>query len=153
MYMNYENVTAEKFTIAGIAVRTINKDGRSQQDIGELWNRFTSQNIFAQIPDKESNDIYCMYTDYESDFTGEYTTILGCKVTSCDRLPEGFVTKEIPKITYKHYKATGEIPFCVGKVWNDIWQSGVERKYIADFDVYGEKMTDPKNATVDIFVS
>jgi len=33
-----------------------------------------------------------------------------------------------------------------------IWQSDIDRKYIADFDVYGEKALDSQNAEVDIYV-
>lgn len=151
--MNYENITIEGFSIIGIAIRTTNQNGQSQKDIAELWGRFMGQGLIAQIPNKANNEIYCMYTEYESDFMGAYTTILGCKATSLDKIPVGFIGKEIPKITYKHYKAVGALPDCVGKVWGEIWQSGIDRKYIADFDVYGEKAQNPQDAEVDIYVS
>lgn len=151
--VTYECITMKGFSIVGIAMRTTNRDGQSQKDIAGLWNRFMEQDLMARIPNRASNDIYCVYTEYESDFAGAYTTILGCKVTSLDTMPDGFVGKEIPETTYKHYRATGVIPDCVGKIWGEIWQSSIDRKYIADFDVYGEKSHNPQNAEVDIFVS
>ncbi len=151
--MKYENITIKGFSVVGIAVRTTNQNGQSQKDIAELWNRFMGQSLISLIPNKASNEIYCIYTEYESDFTGAYTTILGCKVHSLDVIPEGFVGKEISEATYKHYKAIGSLPDCVGKTWSEIWQSGIDRKYIADFDVYGEKSQNPQNAEVDIYVS
>ncbi len=151
--MIQENITIKGFSIIGIAVRTTNQNGQSQKDLAELWSRFMGQGLIAQIPNKTSNEIYCMYTEYESDFMSAYTTILGCKVISLDLIPEGFVGKEITETTYKHYKAVGVLPDCVGEVWNEIWQSGIDRKYIADFDVYGEKSQNPQNAEVDIYVS
>ncbi len=151
--MNYENKTLKGFSIIGIAVRTTNQNRQSQKDIAELWGRFMGQGLIAQIPNKASNEIYCMYTEYESDFMGAYTTILGCKVTSLDVIPKGFIGKEISETTYKHYKAVGTLPDCVGKVWGEIWQSGINRKYIADFDVYDEKAQNPQNAEVDVYVS
>ena len=151
--MNYETITIGGFSIIGVAIHTTNQNGQSQKDIAELWSRFMGQGLIAQIPNKASNEIYCTYTEYESDFTGAYTTILGCKVTSLDEIPEGFVGKEISEATYKHYKAKGALPDCVGKVWGEIWQSGMDRKYITDFDVYGEKSLNPHNAEVDIYVS
>ena len=151
--MDYENITIQGFSIIGIAVRTTNQNGQSQKDIAELWGKFMGQGLMTHIPNKASFEIYCVYTDYESDFTGAYTTILGCKVTSLDEIPEGFVGKKIPETIYKHYKAVGALPGCVGKTWGEIWQSGIDRKYIADFDVYGEKSQNPQNAEVDIFVS
>ncbi len=151
--MNYENITIKEFSIIGIAVRTTNQNGQSQKDIFELWNRFMEQGLIAQIPNKMSSEIYCMYTEYEGDFTGAYTTILGCNVASLDIIPEGFVGKKISETAYKRYKAIGVLPDCVGKVWGEIWQSGIDRKYIADFDMYGAKSQNPQNAEVDIYVS
>jgi len=151
--MNYEKITIDGFSIIGIAVRTTNQNGQSQKDIAELWGRFMGQGLISQIPNKASAEIYCVYTEYVSDFTGAYTTILGCKVTSPDDIPVGFVGKEIPEATYKRCKAKGSLPDCVGKVWGEIWQSGIDRKYLADFDVYGEKSQNPQNAEVDIYVS
>ena len=80
-------------------------------------------------------------------------TRYGLNVTSLNEIPEGFIGKEIPETTYKHYKAVGVLPDCVGKVWGEIWQSGINRKYIADFDVYDEKAQNPQNAEVDVYVS
>jgi predicted transcriptional regulator YdeE len=151
--MNYETITMRGFSIIGIAVRTTNQNGQSQKDVAELWGKFMGQGLSAQIPNKASDDIYCVYTDYESDFTGTYTTILGCKVTSLDEIPEGFEGKEIPEAMYKRFQAKGSLPDCVGKVWGEIWQSGIDRTYIADFDVYSEKSSNPFDAEVAIYVS
>ncbi len=151
--MEYNIVEIEEFSIIGITIKTINKEGKSQKDIGELWGQFMAQNLISQIPNLKSSEIFCIYTDYETDFTGEYLTILGCKVNSLDKIPEGFIGRKIPKTKYRHYKAIGKIPDCVGDVWSQIWQSNINRSYIADFDVYGEKSKDPQNAEVDIYLS
>jgi len=151
--MNYKIVTKESFSVIGIAVRTINKEGKSQKDIGQLWETFFVKNIVQSIPNKLGNEIYCIYGDYESDFTGAYTTIIGCRVSSLDEIPDGMVSKVIPEASYKCFKALGPVPDSVGKVWSEIWNSGMDRKYIADFDVYGEKSQDPENPEVDIYVS
>lgn len=151
--MNYEIIKKESFYVIGIAVRTINDGVQSQKDIAELYSKFFGENLIEKIPNKENNDIYCIYTDYESDFKGAYNTILGCRVSSLDSIPEGFEGKEIPETIYKHYIASGKLPDCVGIAWNGIWQSGIERKYIADFDLYSEKAMNPENAEVDIYVS
>lgn len=157
--MNYQVVEQEEFDIVGIAVRTTNRNGQAQQDIAGLWERFMGENIIEQIPNKQSNDVYCMYTDYESDYMGAYTTILGCKVSSVDNLPEGFTAKHIPASKYRKYIATGQIPASVGTVWGEIWQSEadeatkIDRRYLADFDVYGVKAYNPQQPEVDIYLS
>ena len=106
----FTTIEIDEFKITGIAVRTTNENGQSQKDIGSLWGKFFSENIGGQIPDKETNDIYCIYTDYKSDFNGEYTTIIGCRVHSFDNLRDGFISKTIPASKYQVYKSTGELP-------------------------------------------
>ncbi len=111
--MTYEIATLEEFQIIGIYVRTTNENEQSRKDIGELWQKFSGTNMVEQIPNKENNDIYCIYTDYESDFTGPYTTILGCKVTSIENVPEGLIGKTIPGGKFQHYTSAGKIPDCL----------------------------------------
>jgi predicted transcriptional regulator YdeE len=148
-------VTTElsEFKIIGIDVRTTNQNGQSQKDIGDLWGKFMRENIIQQIPTKVNDDTYCVYTDYENDANGFYTTILGCAVSSLDHIPGGFASKIITASKYRVYKSTGKLPDCVVETWMDIWQLNIERKFSADFDVYGPKSQDPENAEVDTYVS
>ena len=151
--MQYETKTLDAFPVIGIAVRTTNENGQSQRDISLLWERFFKDNIMAQIPDKESNAIYCVYTDYESDANGAYTTLLGCKVTAIQTIPEGLAALTIPCTTYQVYKSVGKLPDSVLKTWMHIWQTPVNRSFLADFDVYGAKAQDPDHAEVETYLS
>jgi len=152
--MNYKETNLGAFTIVGISVRTNNKDGKGLTDIGGLFHKFFSEQIAASIPDKVSEEVYCVYTDYESDFMGDYTTIIGCKVFDTKNLPTGLVVKHIPKCKYREYSASGTIHEAVGKIWTHIWQStDIDRAYVADFDVYGIEAQDPQNAVVYTYLS
>ncbi len=73
-------IRLKPFQIIGISVRTSNQNDHSQKDIGALWARFTKDNLQDQIPGKLSSDMYCVYTDYETDYNGPYTAVIGCKV-------------------------------------------------------------------------
>ena len=151
---NTQETTLEAFSIIGISVRTTNQGGKSQSDIGMLWQKFNQENLIDKIPDKASSEIYCMYTDYESDFSGAYTTIIGCRVNDTTaNIPDGFIKKDIAQGKYLKIMSKGKLPECVAESWTSIWQSPVDRAYIADFDIYGEGCKDPQNATVDIFLS
>jgi len=151
---NYKEVKLDAFTVVGIAVRTINKDGKSQKDISELWNQFMYGQIAAYVPHKESDDVYCIYTDYDSNFMGEYTTILGYKVSSAANLPDGLVVKEIPVSDYRVYTCEGKIPECVGRTWMHIWeQPDTDRAYKADFEVYGPESQDQGEEKVFTYLS
>lgn len=150
---NSKTIELNYFSIVGISARTTNQNGRSQADIGRLWQKFIGENLIAKIPEKASSEIYCVYTDYESDFNGAYTIIIGCRVNSTNMIPEGFEKKDIQKGKYLKIESNGKLPDCVVQSWTAIWQSAIDRAYLADFDLYGAGCEDPQNATVDIYLS
>ena len=124
----------DSFFVVGIAVRTTNEDGRARKDIGDLWTTFVSENIQANIPAKFSDDVYCVYTDYETDHTGWYTTVLGCRVTEAGH--DGMFAALVPSGNYRQYGPQGELPDSVGEAWMQIWNESNGRCYVADYDVY-----------------
>ncbi len=149
-----EIVHINSFPIIGITVRTTNQNQQAAKDIGALWNTFITEGILDKIPNKVDTAIYSLYTDYESDHTKEYTTVLGCKVSSIENIPEGMVAKEIVRGSYQKFIAKGDLTKnAVVDVWLDIWNSGVERAYTSDFEVYGEKALDPTNGEAAIFIA
>lgn len=125
----------EEFLVAGISVRTIN-NGQAGLDIKHLWDKFFAENILGKIPNKINDAIYCVYTDYENDYTGYYTCLLGCKVSIADNLPKGLIYCNVPAGRYKLYLSTGPLPQSVLATWQQIWDSNTERSYSADFDLY-----------------
>jgi predicted transcriptional regulator YdeE len=146
--------TVAKFSVIGISVRTTNENGQSSQDIPALWNKFMTEGIAEQIPNKIDPSIYCIYTDYEKDHTKPYITILGCKVSTLDNIPNGMVGKTFETATYAKHIAKGNIlQGMVFNEWAKIWNSDLDRTFTADFEVYGEKAQNPENAEVDIFVA
>jgi predicted transcriptional regulator YdeE len=146
--------TIEKFHLIGVAIKTENKPGKAEQDIPALWGKFMSEGILQNIPNKIDDTIYCMYTDYEGDYTKPYTTIIGCRVSSLEQIPEGMMGKMVETASYVKYTAKGNImQGAVQGVWQEIWSSDLERAYAADFDVYGDKAKNLEDGEVDIFVS
>lgn len=149
------NIQLNPFKIIGISVRTTNKKGKSMNDIGQLWNRFYSENILSKIPEKESDDIYSIYTEYKSDYTEDYTTIIGCKVKSLDSIPDGMIGKEFSGGEYIKHIVSGKMPEAVVNEWKKIWDKDkiLKRKYTADYEFYGKKSQDPNNPEVEIFIA
>ncbi|PXV63042.1 putative transcriptional regulator YdeE [Dysgonomonas alginatilytica] len=146
--------TIEKFYIIGISVRTTNEGSQAAKDIPELWVRFMSEDIDSKIPNRVSHDVYGIYTEYEGDFTQPYTTVIGCKVSSLDNIPEGLVGLTIETANYEKFTAKGKLSDdIVLKKWQEIWQSNMDRAYLADFEIYGERSMDMESAEVDIFIS
>ena len=139
------------FQIVGIGIRTNNQ--RASQDLGGLWGKFISQNISRKIPNKDSDEIFSIYTDYESDHSGDYTTIIGYRVNSLENIPAGMVSKEILSTDYQVFTAKGKFPEAVQQTWGKIWNSNLERSYQTDFEVYGAKSQNMNDAEVEIFIS
>jgi predicted transcriptional regulator YdeE len=139
------------FKIIGISIRTNNQ--KAANDLGKLWSKFIGENTAKKIPNKISEDIYSIYTDYESDHNGDYTNIIGYQVSSIENTANGLVSKEIPSSNYQKFTAKGKFPECVQNTWGEIWNSEIERSYVADFEVYGDKSMNMTDAEVNIFIS
>lgn len=143
------------FKIIGISMRTSNKNNQSQEDLGNLWGRFFAENILEKIPNKLSFEIFAIYTDYKSDYTEEYTTIIGVPVTTLEEMPSGLIGREFPSDNFQKFTAKGEMPKAVIDVWLTIWQRDQElkRKYSYDFEVYGPNSQNGENSEVEIYLS
>ena len=140
--------------IIGIETRTTNQNGQAMQDIGGLWHRFYSENIISKIPNAVNSNVYAIYTDYESDYTGEYTTLLGLEVSSLDEIPSGLVGREFPKQNFKRFLAKGAMPQAVAEAWQKIWEQDKElnRLYQYDYELYTEKSQQSDLSEVEIFI-
>lgn len=150
--MNYHLADQDSFFVAGIAVRTTNQNARANKDVGDLWTKFMSENIRSKITGRYSEDLYCIYTDYETDHTGWYTAVIGCRVTEVGN--SGMFVALVPSGKFKVYKPEGKFPDSVGNAWMHIWENGADRKYVADYDLYkaGAKSFEETEAEVYVGV-
>ncbi|WP_404811570.1 GyrI-like domain-containing protein [Capnocytophaga canimorsus] len=142
------------FKIIGIAVRTTNANGQAATDLGKLWGQFMSDTI-SKISNTISEEIIAIYTDYESDYQGAYTAIIGKKVSSLDEIPNGMIGREFPATKFQKFIAKGEMPNAVMQTWKTIWEQDatLHRAYHYDFEVYGEKSQNGDESEVEVFVS
>ncbi|UIR56466.1 effector binding domain-containing protein [Sphingobacterium sp. SRCM116780] len=148
------NQIIQKFYVVGISTRTTNENGQSAKDIETLWGKFWNEEIQKQIPNKISDDIYAVYTDYETDFTGPYTTIIGLAVNSLEHIPKGFIGITIETSIYQKFVSKGKMPEAVFNTWLEIWQNKkLNRAYKADFTIHGKKYYDGDQAEVETFIS
>jgi predicted transcriptional regulator YdeE len=107
------------------------------------------------IEERESDDIYSIYTDYESDFRGRYTCILGVRVNVIVSIPEGYVGRKMEGGKFIKVVARGLMPGAVFSAWSRIWENDevLNRKYGNDFEVYGDVATFGDDGEVNIFLS
>jgi predicted transcriptional regulator YdeE len=144
-------LTKPGFKIIGISVKTCNTT-TAMQDIGNLWQRFFAENIMQKIPNVISQEVYCLYSDYEGDYLKPYVTTIGCMVEANAHAPEGLVAKVIPEQKYRVYLAQGQMPDAIIHTWQDIWSNPPARAYIADFEVYGAQSQDPEKPEVEVLI-
>lgn len=157
--MSPKIVEREGFTVIGISARTSNaKEMTPNGIIGPMWGRLMQGGIISRIPNKADGNIVAVYTDYASDHDGEYTYVLGARVTSAGEVPDGMAAKKIPAGRYVVFTSEkGPAPKVVPELWMKInslphGAVGADRSYRADFEIYDERARDPQNAQLDIYV-
>jgi predicted transcriptional regulator YdeE len=157
--MNPQVVEEAGFSVIGIAERTTNaKEMSGEGVIGKQWGRFMQQNLAAQISNKADSSIIAVITDYASDKDGEYTHVIGARVTSTADVPAGMVVKKVPAGKYAIFTSErGPVAQVVVATWRRIWAQpksapGGDRAYKSDYEVYDERAMDAQNAQMDVHV-
>ena len=148
-----QTITIDAFQLIGIGVRTSNQNQQAATDIPALWSRFMTEGIQEKIPHKISPEIYAIYTNYEGNHTQPYDAVIGCKVSSLEQVPKGMQAFQFDGGKHKKIVAKGDLTKgAVINAWLKIWESDIDREYVADFEIYGEKAMNPEDAEVDILV-
>jgi predicted transcriptional regulator YdeE len=147
------------FYVAGLARRTNNaKEAAGEGEIGKVWLEFTQGHVGDKIPHPLDDNLIAVYTDYESDQHGDYTYLLGKKVSDLSDLPAGLVGRYVPSGRYATFVSEkGPLLQVVPQVWQRIWSMSVaalggKRAFEADYEVYDERAQDPQNGQVDVYV-
>jgi predicted transcriptional regulator YdeE len=144
--------------VIGIEARTNNsREATENGAIPKQWQRLFKENLLDRIPDRLDQSIVAVYTNYASDWNGDYTYILGAKVKPGSKAPAGMVSVIIPSGKYLEFVSVrGPSPQVVPELWKQIWSYFHEfgnqaRAYQADFERYDD-LSDPNNVQVRIFI-
>lgn len=149
----YTTAEKPKIIVIGIACRTSNLPEAGPKDIARLWERFYTEGVFDKIPNRASDEVMALYCDYEGDFTKPYTCVIGCAVTSMDKVPEGMVAKTVSASQYARFEVAGEFPSSLINAWGVIWKTDLQRTYTGDFEVYGKDFAADPLKKMDVFVA
>lgn len=161
MYRN--TVALPEIKLVGIKCRTNNdhifETNPSTNKIAATAQKYFHNELAKKIPDKINPGVtYCVYTEYESDFRGDYTYFIGEEVNSTNNLPEDYATITIPVQNYSKFtNEPGAMPDVCVDMWKTIWKMGSkelggERLYLADFEIYDERALDHNKVVLDIYV-
>ncbi len=81
-------IQEKEFSVVGIEARTNNaKESTGDGIIPKQWSKFFAEGILSKIPNKVDPTIYAVYTDYASDRNGDYTFLIGAKISAARRHP------------------------------------------------------------------
>lgn len=155
LFMAKQNIQIETFRLIGIALpqKTTNKGGQSNIDCGNLWQQFEKEDCYSKIPGRVDDAVYAVYHSYEGDHLQPFSYFIGCKVEEETEIPDGMESLTVLGGTFHKVVAKGEMPGCIAGAWKGIWDSKLNRRYAADFEVYDERSQDWSDAEVDIFLS
>lgn len=136
---NIKKVELTSKTIKGLQIRTKNADEMNPetQKIAPLWGRFFAEIMptFEQSPPP----LYGVYSDYESDASGEFDLLVGSDVLKEAREIKS-VTIEAG--TYLVFPAKGELPQAIIETWGQVWayfeapSIDEKRAFKTDFELY-----------------
>jgi predicted transcriptional regulator YdeE len=151
-----EFVSLDSFAIVGIEARTsFRREKNPGGVLPALWGRFREE--MRAVPNRTDKDTIALYTDYESDEYGEYTVVLGAKVSSAADVPEGMVAKQVPAARYAVFTSErGPAKRVVIDTWKRIWNEPrterYARSYRNDFELYGAAAADPEDIQLTIYI-
>ena len=159
--MQKKIVEIEERKIVGLKIRTSYKEelNHKTSNISMLVRQYINSEIARILPNRKNPGIMItLYTEYESDYKGEYTYFIGEEVTEIGPLPKELTSTTIPAGNYAKFTTEpGELPDVLIKAWQEIWKMseadlGGKRTYRTDFEVCNARAQDPQNTVLDIFV-
>lgn len=149
--MNYEIVNLEEKKLVGLNIRTNNNNPNMGKDIEDLWNKFFNQGIFSKIENKINKRTIGLYSNYESDFTGDYDMTVACEVSDDKEKPKGTIIKTIPSGKYAKFIVKGHMQKAVYEFWKELWKMSLDRAYTCDFEEYMN--SDIDNTEINIYIA
>lgn len=124
--------------IIGIELRTSNSE--AMQTIPPHWQRFTQENVLANIPGKLSDEVYAVYTHFENaglNNQGIYSLIIGAPVSSVQAVPPGMAHAVLPASPRAVFPVPEGRFDQVGPVWQEVWQrDDLPKTFIAECERY-----------------
>lgn len=145
--MNLDIRDIPGFQVVGVQVRTVNAAERQPNTakIPKLWKRYFEEKIEEQIPGRtDPDEIIGVYHNYENDFQGFYTLLIGQRSGFEGPIPGALVRTQVPAQQYLVFEPVPAKPEEIQKVWREVWDyfsqvSPFRRAYSHDFELYRGK--------------
>ena len=125
-------------------MRVVGVSGKVSNDredlIDSVWELFENSDVLDYLNENNiSEDIVSVYHEFESDYIGKYTLLIGYEVEDDYETPIGLNFVDI-ELNHTTVVVKGELPDAIFEEWDNIYEdTSKERAYIADFDIYYPK--------------
>lgn len=151
--MNYEVVTLEPVTIAGIVTRTGNEAPDMMEKLQKLWMDYMGPDgACERMPHKAGEKCYGLYYNYTWDDM-QYDALAGWGVEPDADMPAEYAKVSIPGGKFAKFVFHGDATQNTSSFWGEVWATELPRAYSYDFEVY---LCDPgkeEDATIEIYVA
>lgn len=150
--------------LVGISVITSNK-AEMNTHTAKIWptiQRFFGEKLQNKIHNRKKPgttfSVYTNYKDPKNIMDCDYTYFFGEEVTSFENIESGLTKLVIPEQIYSEFTSNrGKISEEVVEMWKKIWsmntqELGGKRAFLADFEVYDERSSNPDSAVFNIYV-
>lgn len=127
------------FVVQGVSQEVRNDD---PQGIGALWAQFHGMELRSKLPHVLSEDVVCVYHSYLGSHLDPFTMTIGFRVAEEAEDVAGLSKVTIPSQSFELFDVNGPQPETLVQQWQLIWDSGLNRTFTADYDVYDHSMPD-----------
>ena len=139
----------EGFDVIGLSARVRNDE---PSGIVALWSQFYQSGLGERLPAAAGGGIHAVYHAYAGDQSDPYTMTIGYRAPADAACPEGLSRVSIPSQSYAVFEAVGTQPDALMAQWQTIWNSDLDRAYIADFDAYDAENKERVTVSVGVKV-
>jgi predicted transcriptional regulator YdeE len=143
-----------KMTIVGITTQSENKKGKIIDDIETLKERFIFEEISAKIPNKTSNNVILLFSDYENGALGKFSLTLGHRVFSTKNIPKELTIRKVPSLYYKTFTSDKRDDSSFQK-WMKLMQKPKQNNlnFKVNFDLYWDGLDSLESSLVENYAS
>jgi predicted transcriptional regulator YdeE len=145
-----ERVMHEGFTAIGLTAEVRNDNPST---IGGLWERFYQTDILAVLPKGTDRRVHCIYHGYTGNHLDPFKMTIGYVVSRDAECPDGLEVVRVPPQPVIIFEAKGIQPATLVGCWQTIWQTDIDRAFVADFDIYDPNQPDCVTVMVGISAS
>ncbi|MNI23484.1 Bacterial transcription activator, effector binding domain [compost metagenome] len=158
--MNTFTIEKPEIKLIGVNARTTNAaEAGPNGRLPGLWEAYFNSNVATDTRIMNSEFIYALYTDYESDANGAYTVVIGHEAGSTEtEKSDNYNSAVIPASKYLVFTTKkGPVYEVVAQAWGEIWEyfqaSSETRAFTGDFELYDARHFDPANTEVQIYIA